>query len=143
METLELKHLAPYLPYNVMFCEKDEISETLQILNVKKLGEIMQDPLTTTCLILRPISDLTKEIEHNREKFVPLAKIREIFGGRPLGFDGKCFYQLIQKSIVRGNEKTEVPMHFSQLDAFNLLFEWHFDLYGLIEKGLAININTL
>ena len=23
------------------------------------------------------------------------------------------------------------------------LFEWHFDVFGLIEKGIAIDINTL
>jgi hypothetical protein len=26
---------------------------------------------------------------------------------------------------------------------WQLLFKWHFDVFGLIEKGLAIDINTL
>ena len=26
---------------------------------------------------------------------------------------------------------------------YEKLFEWHFDIFGLIEKGLAIDINTL
>jgi hypothetical protein len=31
----------------------------------------------------------------------------------------------------------------NQLSLFNKLFEWHFDVFGLIEKDLAININIL
>ncbi|NDV77881.1 hypothetical protein [Dysgonomonas sp. 511] len=30
-----------------------------------------------------------------------------------------------------------------QIDLFNYLFENHFDIYGLIEQGLAIDINTV
>ena len=32
---------------------------------------------------------------------------------------------------------------FTRLNELNYLFENHFDVYGLIEKGLAIDINTL
>ncbi len=31
----------------------------------------------------------------------------------------------------------------NQFQLFQQLFEWHFDIFGLIEKGLAIDINTL
>ena len=93
-------------------------------------------------LCLNTISDLTQEIEVNGEKFYPLEKLTEIFGGRPISFDGNCFYTTINKSVVRKKEDV-VPLHFSQLDAFNKLFEWHFDVFGLIEKNLAININNL
>ena len=31
----------------------------------------------------------------------------------------------------------------NQLQLFQKLYEWHFDIFGLIEKGEAIDINTL
>jgi len=31
----------------------------------------------------------------------------------------------------------------NQLLLFQMLYEWHFDIHGLIEQGLAIDINTL
>ena len=30
-----------------------------------------------------------------------------------------------------------------RLDQWQKLFEWHFDVFGLIDAGLAIDINTL
>jgi len=29
------------------------------------------------------------------------------------------------------------------IEAYSLLFKWHFDVFGLIKKGLAVDINTL
>jgi hypothetical protein len=142
-EKLELKHLAPYLPYDLRLeriSYKHERFKTLTGYDLCPDGEI-----DNIKLILRPLSDLTKEIEVNGEKFVPIERLTKIFGGRPISFDGNCFYTKIQESVVRKKEDL-VPLHFSQLDAFNKLFEWHFDIFGLIEKGLAISyidINTL
>lgn len=68
-------------------------------------------------LILRPLSDLTKEIEVNGEKFVPRSK----FFGNPLDYIiTKNSYEVVQQ-----------------------LISWHFDIFGLIDAGLAIDINTL
>jgi hypothetical protein len=68
-------------------------------------------------LICHPLSGLTKEIEHNGERFVPI----EITGiiDWEYGYE-KLPYWLIQK-----------------------LFEWHFDVFGLIGSNLAIDINTI
>jgi uncharacterized protein YprB with RNaseH-like and TPR domain len=146
-----MEHLAPYLSdylpfklkgnYNI-YTNKNKTdlfyfqTETLTGLNFKDKKIF----LTSGCVTekedfvpyLRPLSYLTKEIEVNGERFYPLEKLTEIFGGRPISFDGNCFYTKIQKSVVRKKEDL-VPLHFSQLDAFNKLFEWHFDVYGLIE----------
>lgn len=75
--------------------------------------------------IMHSLSNLTKEIEHNGEKFVPLYELIildkafttsyiEMFGIE------ECKYFIIEK-----------------------LYEWHFDIYGLIEKGLAIDKNKI
>lgn len=65
---LELKHLAAYLPYELKM-----YYETL--LGVKRhwilrCGTISEAIVYQNKPILRPLSDLTKEIEVNGEKFV-------------------------------------------------------------------------
>jgi len=152
---LKLEHISAYLPYDLKFLYHGNIYKMRWI---NRFGDIDYDSkndfidpfppnifnkeLDLVKLMFRPLSDLTKEIEVNGDRFVPLEKLTEIFGGRPISFDGTCFYTKIQENMVR-KKKDVVPLHFSQLDAFNKLFEWHFDVFGLIEKGLAININTL
>jgi hypothetical protein len=154
IDKLEIKHLAPYLTYKLK-CRWNK-SKPYELIGLRKANRYVSNELWIfkdefhyntaylyECIpMLYQISDLTKEIEVNGEKFVHIEKMTKIFGGRPLIFDGNCFYTKIQKSVVRKKEDV-VPLHFSQLDAFNKLFEWHFDVFGLIEKGLAVDINTL
>lgn len=72
--------------------------------------------------IVRPLSDLTKEIEHKGERFVPIERIKELnLGIMPKNNNiGWMYYQQVQK-----------------------LIEWHFDLADLISKGEAIDVNSL
>jgi hypothetical protein len=127
---LTLEHLAPYLPYGLKtvtgWGNVEEIigfkDETYFIKggNVYAYGDIQE------CKpILRPLSDLTKEIEVDGEKFVPLNKLR-------LDFD----------LDVDAEERSFVSM-FEILEDYNQLLKWHFDINGLIEKDLAIDINQL
>ena len=81
--------------------------------------------------ILRPLSDLTKEIEHNGEKFVPIVYLcnSELYG-----------YSDLRYMINSNNFNSIESLSFK---SFNKIMEWHFDVFGLIEKGLAIDINTM
>lgn len=137
MDKLTLEHLAPYLPYGLKVKHEawQEIIEMDAVGDKEKLS-IMDVPKYATPL-LRPLSDLNKEINHGHIVFRPLERLTSIFGGRQLKFEGKAFYQTIEESKVRGKKHDEVPMHFSQYDAFKKLFQWHFDVFGLIEAGLA------
>lgn len=78
--------------------------------------------------ILHPLSDLTKEIEHNGEKFVPIHWFDE-------NFDHNEAFPLVLNS--RGIVEMK---HWNE---FQKLFEWHFDIFGLIENYLAIDVNSL
>ena len=79
-------------------------------------------------MYLRPLSDLTKEIEHNGEKFIPNDILNlDIEGGK--GGD------------IRMIEEGEHLIYYVGLIEY--LFEWHFDVFGLIGKGLAISYNDL
>ncbi len=133
---LELKHLAPYLPYGLKFIHDEEPTPYL----LMKLGlKTDQNPLWIEgyngefeisvfpegCKpILRPLSDLTKEIEHNGEKFEDAGFFRMFYNGlsdNEIHLDGVTF----------------------KLEVWQELFKWHFDVFGLIEAGLAIDMNTL
>ena len=76
-------------------------------------------------ILLRPLSDLTKEIEHKGEKFVPIGRIKES-----------------QHHLFLRDDITN-PLEGLQFSEFRKLIEWHFDLADLISKGEAIDVNTL
>lgn len=79
-------------------------------------------------IICRKLSDLTKEIEHGGEKFVPIRLLR---GHGSIEF--KC-------SFIFNNSISIYEVNFWIIQK---LIEWKFDIAGLIEKGEAIDVNTL
>jgi len=83
--------------------------------------------------ILHSLSDLTKEIEHNGEKFVPYKRLQ---------FDIDCDGQ-IGNRIDWGDSHSGIIFPTEFLGDILKLIEWHFDIAGLIKKGEAIDINTL
>lgn len=118
-EKLELKHLAPYLPYR------------LKMVTTKGQGIITGSTLyrmDTLDLkpILRPLSDLTNEIEHNGERFVPVIELGIITIDDIDHFNYKAFKHRYENYWIS-----------------EFLFKWHFDCFDLIKKGLAVDINTL
>jgi hypothetical protein len=144
---MDKKELIAYLPYDVtvMYENMMVIIGILKSVDTfRKQCSIFDKGLFDHLDIsqIKPIlntSDLTKEITYNGETFIPLEKLSQIFGGRPIKFDGNCFYTPIQESSVRRKEDV-VPLHFSQLDAFNKIFEWKIDMFNLIDQGLAIAV---
>jgi hypothetical protein len=149
MEKLELKHLAPYLPYELMIIETHEKPHKPSVGQVNSLNipnrvlnyRTNRFPFSDTVhfsrmkLILRPLSDLTKEIEVNGEKFVPFHN---------MGTD-KFYLGLNSTGVIIHQNKGQIGLNSIDVykDVYSKLFEWHFDVFGLIEKGLAIDINTL
>jgi len=142
MEKLELKHLAPYLPYGLKGKYGD--SNTIWTLN-PAITEIRYEseelPLYHFISkfppkpILRPLSDLTREIEVNGERFIP------IYWFEHNSKDTMYFEDDFLRGIVlRGNSYKITQCSYNILQ---ILLKWHFDVFGLIEKGLAIDINTL
>lgn len=163
---MELKHIVGYLPYGlkaVMTVDAREEFSNLDIdnyyvfdknsiwtycgyadedLNIP-LGEgeinglILRNGFTYADVknfskpIMRPMSDVTKEIEVNGEKLVPLDLICEIY---PVDID--------EKGICSSSTDEFGILHLPY-SVIKKLYEWHFDIHGLIEKGEAIDIDTL
>lgn len=71
---LELKHVCPYLPYEVRYLQ--ELTNAPLRLNPRDVLYFIQ---TEQKLLLRPLSSLTKEIEHNGERFVPMVNLLEMY----------------------------------------------------------------
>lgn len=143
MEKLELKHLAPYLPYGLkVLCDKSDFNTIFEMdtySNMKGSGIEKRDIYSVMSNnykpILRKLSDITKEIEVNDERFVPADII----------FPKKECKSEYERNILIGVLEFENVIKHSctYFGIVQKLFEWHFDVFGLIEKGLAIDINTI
>lgn len=138
---LELKHLAPYLPYQLDFITDNNkmmkltlTSDDNIIINggILTLSAVLHGKAKS---ILRPLSDLTKEIEIDRVKFIPID-----FGCNGLDIDLKNLN--IELNRNKSMTKYTIISRF-EYRTIQKLFEWHFDIFNLIENGLAIDINTL
>lgn len=147
MKKLELKHIAPYLPYGLKFKAEGKVWEMTDLSTIdqyaiwagsawckKSLTSTPAINATSSALgrgfvikdikpILRPLSDLTKEIEHNGEMFIPCEQF---------SYDMECMLRL-----------GDVDTGCQPYSLIQKLIEWHFDIFGLIDKDLAIDINNL
>lgn len=139
------KFLAFSLPFGLKCTGATEIHKynllsvhigSIDLCRVKPIEGGIDFPLPVNDIkpILRPLSDLTKEIEQNGEKFVPIDKILE----------EACFdlSKMNRDEINSYSNPILMPELISLTDAL-MLIEWHFDLAGLIERDEAININNL
>ena len=163
---LEIKHLAPYLPHSLKCVYPEKYDEIFILVGLRNPYKTVNKWFLTTELrldkstkirshvfntekpevnfkpILRPLSDLTKEIEHNSERFVPCEEIKKYY---PLpSFAGWGFNLETDNSNVVGFRTPEswLPL-VDWMPFYQKLFEWHFDVFDLIENGLAIDINSI
>jgi len=100
--------------------------------------------------ILRPISDLKKEINIDGVNdcigFTPiekLAKLNNYTNSEDFKFDGQNFTYTNMKYFDDDYLNSGTQVCPESIDMIQLLYKWHFDIHGLIEKGEAIDINTL
>jgi len=132
VEKLTEKELLPYVPYEVLVT-KEEWDNYLKVVIVKSIPynvyEIYPEAVLVlkAKLILHPMSDLEKVIKHN---------------GKSLSFSK--FY-LSETELI--TIKNCLEFKFNLLNnisasVFNRLCEYHFDVFGLIPRGLALDYNT-
>ena len=160
---LQLKHLVPYLPYGlecnamgemVIGTEYDDkpipIKFELLSLNLKygEVHEVGRDIATNYLFcdlfpILRPLSDLTNEIKINGEWVIPMDLLGE-------DVNQFCDVDFVSDWSQRGGNFNDYVNEFINKKFGNhhlsflpygfiqKLLEWHFDVFGLIESGLAV-----
>ena len=130
MEKLELKYLADYLPYDLKFIGYLKHGSSLPFDDSEDILTLC--PFVLTYLhqefeefkpILRPLSDLTNKYGYH------------FIWERETDYESLC--QWVDLDI-----DSRLTDKFSY-EFWQILFENHFDLFGLIEKGLAVDINTI
>jgi len=153
MKKLTIEHLAPYLPYGLKFssiggkfaymgvngCYKDNLSSFGN-------GNIGRDISFQSLIrdfkpILRPLSDLTKEIEYNGT-FTPKDELFHIWCEYCNADSMKSDNQL-SFDVAYWIPREPLKIKWWPKWMTDKLFEWHFDIFNLIPDGLAIDINTL
>lgn len=194
---IELKHLAPYLPYGLKVkilpisnLYEEQITDidcmSNEFVTFKKAPDfywVDEEPDIEFKPILQPLSDLVNLIEFNGRQFVPLIELLQIHltdskWGLTSKFDVvKWFADETQKGVMNGKyytirysyELSDSTVSVTDLTydtAFNRftlrekqprekqlwlnykpleekLIEWNFDVFGLIDSGLAINKNNV
>jgi hypothetical protein len=139
---LELKHLVAYLDHELFIKHSsdnpDDRRFKLFSITLEGNGQIeyqgnnkdylsfdLNDTNPNIYPILHPLSDLTKEITVNGKTFIPSVEL------------GMRTKDVLLIKAWGDSAKNLI------LEDANKLYSWHFDLAGLIEAGLAIDINTL
>lgn len=191
-EQIKLEEIVGYLPYGLKYYNehsyKKGIEHTLIELDTYGFIELINYEAPAMLSdshikpILHPLSDLTKEIEVNGEKFVPIIKLYKLSNER--NYNDNIDFEFIESwgagkilKVYHDKERksyTEfiyndynfrkttlycegcynfgmyLPHNISvsseiynQYLLFQKLYQWHFDIHNLIERGLGIDINTL
>lgn len=146
---LTIEQLAPYLPYqlkirtsssdakfsgNVLYgIKKNEFG-----VNMFQCAELKWWRIEQIKPYLRPLSSLTKEIVHNGRAFIPAKELFECCDfERDLGMPD----EIEQAGIFRSEYIDHDQIMCYPLSFWKKLHEYHFDLYGLLDAGLALPIN--
>jgi len=119
---LEIKHLAPYLEYGLVL-SRAEWLPPLTLVGLTTLDVFHNSgssPIRYMTPHLRPLSQLTEDITHNGAKFVPIDFL-------------DMYPEDLRIIINHGVIEANMNWHDAQK-----LFEWHFDVFDLLESGLAI-----
>lgn len=141
---LTIRHLAPYLPYNL----KLQYMENGKVIATGVMNRITHNDFETHPTkvgigfrdvehiwmfkpILRPLTQLTEEIVHKGKTIVPIEWLEDFYP--TLSFHEEC------KSLLQ-EDGYSWTAHMSNLLIDHLL-EWHFDIFGLIPNGLAEKMN--
>ena len=167
---LELKHIAPYLPFSLRFKAKNDVWEMTEInttsqwkvwagtewcckdlkfkppINCKDNAKGYGFELHEVKPILRPLSDLDKNITHNGKTFNPVKELIKM----PITKESNALMAFYSLNTIGVGKYLEDVANYGDINPKYLsyplaskLMEWHFDIYHLIDDGLAIDINEL
>lgn len=157
---LEVKYLAPYLPYKIK--GRSRTTGTIFTItgfndrnSITTYGDLGISDFKGTQLLLRQLSCLSEEIEVNGQKFIPIVELlkfkysnwykeKEDTRYAKIDFDNTSAWFSVQANF-------DIKVIFFKDDIFSYpdywiiqkLAEWHIDFQCLIGKGLAVDINTL
>jgi len=165
MKKIKLYQLALYIPYKpnvieIKYKHKWKVNGIVDNNLLFKDRSGMLD-ISEIKLILKPISYLTKEIEFNGEKFIPILKLHEyiyelnnydysqisdiVIDKTFLGISFKeagenMFFEFTGTSFLYQNKDTnKICMNDFDFKLIQKLAEWGLDYFNLIPQNLASN----
>ena len=131
---LKVEHLAPYLPYSVKYIHrystKKEVFSSLDNTNIIEFTKAG----CNHSILLKPLKDLSEKVEN---EFLKYSEARWAF------YDQKIIDLFCYESIKTEAKLTDIDLTTLPYKCVEYLFRNHYDFFGLIEKGLAIDINTI
>lgn len=140
-DKLKLEHLTPYLPYKIKY-QKENIKSYLDYHTMAyiDLSGILRDEYNER-VILRPLSDLTRDFTLNGIKFNFAKDYLQVSAEEEEQFDiyGTIpdYWEVTIEQLKNGGYK---HLEYWIVDK---LFALHFDVFKLIDKGLAISYNDI
>jgi len=155
MKTLELKHIAPYLPYglNVTF-EGDDLTHEVVGLSIaskgveliSQFGDYGRADIEDCKLILRSLSDLDKNITHKGKTFDPIKELIKM----PITKESNALMAFYNLNTIGVGKYLEDVANYGDINPKYLsyplaqkLMEWHFDIFLLREKNLCVYYNEI
>ena len=130
---LQLNHLSPYLPYNLKLYNNQGIIRTMYTFESNDKSINIED---VDCLNYRPILKPFEKLS-DEEIFINFLGERKIeYTSHPVFYSDQMGYW---HHSLKSESLTKNPIELYMF--FEKLFEHHYDVFGLIPKGLAMNIN--
>ena len=130
---LEIKHLVGYLPYGLKVLYRQKTVEIVTLKNTNRCqfyncdDEMQGVGLEFIMPILRPLSDI-------KEYFEPIFETdKEV--NEYLSYEATSPFSV--------EEILNYKFEYLPYGTCQVLLKHHFDLFGLIEKGLAIDVNSV
>ena len=150
---LELKHITPYLPYELKVDHNGKVWYIDYIILYNSVALIVGNIVTPAAIcevkpILRPLTSQTIEEAY---EFGVLLTSEADMEDKKVGIGKMALMGSIYPTIVykdKEDEEYSVTIQFSSIgisgidlipyEAYEWLFKHHFDVFGLIGKGLAV-----
>jgi hypothetical protein len=152
MDKLQLSHIAPYFPYYLKMRYQNDCNGYCRdgvLLKMKHLDDVPN----SACFTLEEDENgdfsASGHISMFKPILRPLSNIFSFFNDSHLfdsDIDIRTFLNedfLKSRGIETIDEIYELKAEWLPLGFINTLLKYHFDVFGLIEKGLAIDFTTI
>jgi hypothetical protein len=153
MNQLTIAHLSPYLPHGLQMIFQSKVGRIVALeglTHTKGFAATVSTSGGTMWLnssgfkpLLRPLSNLTKEINHRGDKFAPVDRMYAIASSET---ERSFVNVLLHLKRYESDDIDKTHKDIFSRAPYSMhcyACEHHFDVFGLIPAGLAISIHDL
>jgi hypothetical protein len=141
---LELKHILPYLPHGLKAISPENVISVVDVYMQSYDGErvglnflFSEYKNTLYKPLLRPMSDLFENIVHNGEIICVAKVIKNLDDSIEWWNESRTALHYPETGEFCITSSDELIYQTLNYNIVATLFKYHFDVFGLIEKGLA------